>query len=619
MNAVLTWFKRRKIEILIFVMLFLAGASFHHLIEYDNTASRYFLLSAIVDYGTLNIDAFQKGTIDKAKWNDHYYSSKAPGAPLLGVPVYWFLRNWTPLRYSNPLEQLELYIVRVMTTTLLFALLGAVMYRLGRFCGASSRHAFLMVLAYGFGSIALLHATLFSGHQIAASFSFFSFALLVRLSGNDKNAESGHWFYGFGAGLFAGFAVITDYTAVVIALCLAVYMILSRIDVRHKAGFLSGGFVCVLILAVYNMACFGHPLSFSYEHQVYEYFKEGSAHGILGVGLPRPGPLMSLLFSPSRGLFFIMPVLLLSLWGIARMFAGRQYLREAVLIIAIITGSFLFVAGFYGWHGGLTFGPRYLVPMLPFLAFPIAFLRWKSYLFWLLFIPSFIHVGFSIAGVPHVPKLIANPIVEFIVPLMGYGYTSLNTGMLLGLTWSWSVVAVMAVVGLIGAWAFRESRRQESSPDEDRIPALGMAVAVLWVGLIVAMLAVVRTDSTATVNRVLSSATSDWINNAHLWKQYGDPQVIKYLNNAVKREPSNAEIYQQRGIAYTNMGEQLQAIENFNSAIRFKPDYADAFGGRGAVYLNHGNKEFGCRDAQKACALGNCIVLEGAKREGLCP
>jgi hypothetical protein len=619
MNAVLTWFKHRKIEILIFVMLFLAGASFHHLIEYDNTASRYFLLGAIVDYQTLNIDAFQKGTIDKSKRDNHYYSSKAPGAALLGVPVYWCLRHLTPLRYSTPLEQLQLYIVRVMTTTLLFALLGVVLYRLARFYGASSRHAFLMVIAYGFGSIALLHATLFSGHQIAASFSFFSFAMLVHLSGNNKNNGQGHWYFGFLAGLFAGFAVITDYTAVIIVIGLAMYAITSRMGVGQKVGFMSGGCVWILVLAAYNMACFGHPFSFSYEHQVYEHFKEGTAHGILGIGLPRPEAIMGLLFSPSRGLFFIMPVFLLSLWGIARMFTDKQHLRESVLIIAIITGSFLFVAGFYGWHGGLTFGPRYLVPMLPFLVFPIAFLRWKSYLFWLLFILSFIQVGFSVAGVPHVPKLIANPIVEFIVPLMSYGYTSLNTGILFGLAWPWAVVAAVIILGVIGVWAFRESYREELLPDEDRIPALVITIGVVWIVFIVTTLAVVRTDSTTTVKRMRSSAIADWINNAHLWKQYGDQQVIEYLSKAVKQQPNNAEIYQQRGIAYANMGEQFQAIENFNSAIRLKPDYVYAISGRGSVYLNQNNKELGCRDAQKACSLGNCILLEGAKSEGLCP
>jgi hypothetical protein len=504
------WFKRRKIEILIFMMLFLAGASFYHPVEYDNTRSRYFLLRALVDDGTLNIDVYEKNTLDKSEWNGHYYSNKAPGASFLGIPVYWSLRNLTPLKSSEPMVWLDMYIVRVMTTTLLFALLGVVMYSLAQFCGAAPRQAFLMVIAYGFGSIALLHATLFSGHQIAASLSFFSFALLIHLSGDGRIVRGGRWGYGFLAGLLAGFAVITDYTAIVIAAGLAVYAAVSRMGARLKLGFLSGGCVCVLILAAYNMACFGHLLSFSYEHLVFERFREGAAQGFFGVDIPRIGAMAGLLFSPSRGLFFIMPVLLLSLWGIAHMIGREQRPREAILIAAAATGSFLFISGFYAWHGGWTFGPRYLVPMLPFLAFPIAFVRWRPYLFWLLFIPSCAQVGLPVIGFPHVAEFIANPIVEVIVPCMRYGYTALNAGMLLGLAWPWSVIAVIFCVGLLGVWVFRESGRAYLLPVEDRVSVLSVTFLALWIGMIVAMLAMVRTYPPAVVHhmraRVLGNA-----------------------------------------------------------------------------------------------------------------
>ena len=558
------WFKSRKIELLIFTMLFLAGAAFNHPVEYDNTQSRYALLSAVVDYGTLNIDDNSE-TIDKSEWNGHYYSAKAPGAPLLGIPVYWFLRHLTPLRVSEPMLPLEMYIVRVITTTLLFAMLGVVMYRLAQFCGAASRHAFLMVVAYGFGSIALLHATLFSGHQIAASLSFFSFTLLVHLSGNNQKAERGHWGYGFLAGLLAGLAVLTDYTAIVIALGLTVYAITSRMGTRLKLGFLAGGCVCALILAAYNIACFGNPFSSSYAHLAIpssyahleiEQFRKGATHGILGVGLPHIRAMFGLMFSPSRGVFFIMPVLLLSLWGIAHMIGRKQHLREAVLIVAVATGYFFFIAGFSSWHGGLTFGPRYLVPMLPFLAFPIAFLRWRPYLFWLLFIPSCAQVGFSVIGVPHVREFIANPIVEFIVPCISYGYTSQNAGMLLLLTWPWSVMAVVVIVGLIGVWAFRESNREKLPWGEDRISALSTAILVVWVGAILAMIAVVRSASPAAVDRYTSLALYD-----------------------------AGASYSNRGITYFKLGQYQRAIDYYSKAIRLKPDFADVYRKRSIVYF----------------------------------
>ena len=560
----------KKTELLIFAMLFLAGVAFYHPVEYDNTTSRYFLLSAVVDYGTLNIDVYRMGTIDKAEWNGHYYSNKAPGAPLLGLPVYWCLRYLTPLRFYAPLGPLDMYIVRVVTTTLLFALLGVVMYSLASFCGASSRQAFLMVVAYGFGSIALLHAMLFSGHQIAASLSFFSFALLVRLSGDGRTVAARHWGYVFLAGLLAGLAVITDYTAIVIAAGLTVYVAASRMGVRLKFWFLSGGFAWALILTAYNMVCFGSPFSSSYEHLTFDQFREGAAQGILGIGVPSLRAMVGLLLSPSRGVFFIMPVLLLSLWGIARMIGREKRPREAVLIAAVAIGSFLFIAGFYGWHGGWTFGPRYLVPMLPFLAFPIAFLRWRPYIFWLLFVPSCAQIVLSAIGVPHVPEHIVNPIVEFIVPCMGHGYTALNAGMLLSLAWPWSVTAVVVLVGLFGVWAFRESGRDKPPLCYDRVPVLSVAVLIIWIVMIVAALAMMRTDQPAMVHHLRSRVLVD---AAHIYQspvleRAAVEEAIAHYLAAIKINPDHVDAHYNLAEIFVKQNKIDQAIEHFREAVR---------------------------------------------------
>ena len=75
----------------------------------------------------------------------------------------------------------------------------------------------------------------------------------------------------------------------------------------------------------------------------------------------------------------------------------------------------------------------------------------------------------------------------------------------------------------------------------------------------------------------------------------------------------NAAVYCNKGITYAKIGQYQHAIEDFNDAIRLEQDYADAYNGRGIVYLSQGNKESGCRDAQKACELGNCKALELAK------
>jgi tetratricopeptide (TPR) repeat protein len=76
--------------------------------------------------------------------------------------------------------------------------------------------------------------------------------------------------------------------------------------------------------------------------------------------------------------------------------------------------------------------------------------------------------------------------------------------------------------------------------------------------------------------------------------------------------------YYNRGLTYANLGQNQRAIEDYNEAIRLKPDYTDAYHNRGIAYLSQGKINLGCRDAQKACALGNCKLLELAKSKGDC-
>src|SRR5579863_7045447 len=51
-----------------------------------NQNSRFDLLRAIVERHTLQIDAYHENTQDKAHFQGHYYSDKAPGLVFLAVP-----------------------------------------------------------------------------------------------------------------------------------------------------------------------------------------------------------------------------------------------------------------------------------------------------------------------------------------------------------------------------------------------------------------------------------------------------------------------------------------------------------------------------------------------------
>ena len=98
-----------------------------------------------------------------------------------------------------------------------------------------------------------------------------------------------------------------------------------------------------------------------------------------------------------------------------------------------------------------------------------------------------------------------------------------------------------------------------------------------------------------------------------------DRQAIEDLNRAIEIKPGYAEAYYNKGNVYIKLlGQYKIAIDNFNEAIRLKPDFTKAYGNRGVAYFMQGDNLLGCYDVQKVCELGNCKLLETAKGRGLC-
>jgi hypothetical protein len=110
-----------------------------------------------------------------------------------------------------------------------------------------------------------------------------------------------------------------------------------------------------------------------------------------------------------------------------------------------------------------------------------------------------------------------------------------------------------------------------------------------------------------------------YINRGNVYKGLGDyKQAIEDYGRAIEIRPSYADAYYNRGLTYSSLGNYKQAIENFNRAIEIKPRYADAYNNKACAYLDQGDNISGCRNAQKACDLGNCKLLEMAKGKGDC-
>jgi hypothetical protein len=323
--------------------------------------------------------------------------------------------------------------------------------------GVSAIDAYLSLLAYAFGTLAWIHASLFSGHQTAASLAFCSFAALWSLG---RSPETSLWPW-LGAGLLAGLGALSDYLCGWAALVLAVYAWRQGRCWRQRAAFFCGLGLCLALLAAYDTACFAAPWRLSYA-RMGPAFGEGWRQGLLGFGLPVPANLLRLLFSPARGLFFTMPVLLMALPGFAALYRRAQGRRDEFWVLAAISLGVLFAnAGFYGWHGGWSFGPRYLVCALPFLALPMAFAMDRRWIVPLGLL-SLLQVLAAQAVTPHTPQYIVNPVIECLLPLARHGYWADSLGSCRLLPGAWSLAPVLVVtLGL--AWLGRPAAEGEGA------------------------------------------------------------------------------------------------------------------------------------------------------------
>lgn len=362
---------RREI-ILALALLFCYG--FFRQVPAWNEYSRYDLVRALVEDGTTRIDRYQENTGDKAFYNGHYYSDKAPGTAFIGVPVYLLLAaTFDAAGAGTPDPPTAVQALAFVESGVFTVLLVLLLLRFLR-PAVGERWALVVSLGYGLGSIAFPFATMFFGHAASAFFLFAAFYVLWRA----KTVEGRRWWPAL-AGFLAGLAVLVELSVMLGVLVLLVYSLALerstgrwslRVDLRTPALMIAGAVIPAVMLLSYNWVSFGGPLSLGYGNLASGGFAEGMSQGILGVTWPKGEVLVDLLVGP-RGLLRLAPWFLLAPVGLLA--ARRTDLRPEVLVCGVIVVVYLaFNAGYYLPFGGWTPGPRFLSPALPFAAVLVA-------------------------------------------------------------------------------------------------------------------------------------------------------------------------------------------------------------------------------------------------------
>jgi hypothetical protein len=299
------------------------------------------------------------------------YSWFGTGEALLAVPLYWAGRAVGDLapeveahfaqRTLEGVHRSEYYahLFVGLRNPLMGALACWLVVLVCLQLGLAQRWALLGGLGYGLTSFALAQArsTLSDVQATCALFAAMHVLLLIHARFTaDRSARPEH---GALAGALLGLAFLTRLvTAPAIGVLSVAALFLLRKGSRRALGLfvLTAGLGVVLFL-VFNVLRFGAPLESGYGDVVKagSFFQYSPLLGLAG-----------LLVAPGKGLVFLAPLVILApfAWRSSESGPRRFFL---VVGTGVVCAVFAPIVSTATWHGAWTYGPRYILPALPFL------------------------------------------------------------------------------------------------------------------------------------------------------------------------------------------------------------------------------------------------------------
>jgi hypothetical protein len=365
--------KNLQVELLLFALVFFSHGYFYVGTAWNQVA-RYNTVYSLInpdtpDYGTFRINYYYAhpprgvGTGDWARYQDNYYSNKAPGSSILGAVLYFFLFHGQRAFGIDPMQPIWIvfneYFINLFASVFWTAVGALVFFRFIR-----QRYQFTPIDAL-LTTLVLALCTLmfpfdggFWGHTTAAAMILIGY---YHLEQSHKPAL---------AGLLLGLAVLVEYMAAISLAVAGVYLLALPTRRIQVGRFVAGAMPGIAALLIYHKLCFGSffttAASLSGTLSLIEKGRTTIAFGQFGTF--QLDVLWKLLFSLERGIFVYMPVLLFTFLGALHLLrkGDTAWLTACVLNILLYVGA---ISCYVFWDGGWSTGARYLIIALPFFAF----------------------------------------------------------------------------------------------------------------------------------------------------------------------------------------------------------------------------------------------------------
>ena len=363
---------------ILFLALFIATTAGH--IYTIDSALNYMVTRSMGRHGTLEIPKFMM-TVEGT--GGRHYSKLGIGQSVAGLPLFWLGSLVESVSPGNPAfraysrsfsiphegdlitaepqtlirlgerEGAPLFFITL--TNALIASLVCLMFWLvlGRF-GVSGKLALVGTAVLAFATPLWVYARDLFGEPLFAASLLVTFYELQ----NPEKVTDKRLMYG---GLATTTGMLARASFIPLTGLFAAYLVLASEDkgrgfrraLRYVAFCLPG----IVVLALLNRVRFGSILSTGY-HTAFD----------KGFSVPLGKGLLWNLLSPYRGIFIYAPAVLLCFFGLRTL--ARKHRADLLLILAMVAYVFIVYSGWWAWHGGWCWGPRFLVPVIPLLLIP---------------------------------------------------------------------------------------------------------------------------------------------------------------------------------------------------------------------------------------------------------
>jgi len=292
-------------------------------------------------------------------------TSYGPGQPFLAVPWYWVGRAVGALGGSAYAVYLSRFVVLTFNG-FVTAATAALLFRFALVFGYRARVGVALAVCFGMATFALIQARTFFAEPLTALLVLLAFFLMRQATSAPTERQRALLLTGSGFVLASAFWVKIH--AALFVPVLALYLTLMALSGNARAWqrwrtllgrgtWWIGGFVLpTAALLLYDRWLYGNPFTTGY----------GDNPNLFTT--PLKTGLYGLLYSSGKGIIWYAPPLLFALIGFIPFI--RRFPRDGGAVCSAAAINVFFYARLQYWHGDGSWGPRYLLIVLPWLLLP---------------------------------------------------------------------------------------------------------------------------------------------------------------------------------------------------------------------------------------------------------